>query len=129
MFDVIFVFMLAVYGISNILVYAEGPFRIFEKYRSFMHRLPSNIGDGAECMICTPTQVGIVLSLMDIFSKGVLFTPGNIIFGADHWFFAILIDGAFASGTTWIIHTFQESLEYAEEEETDDGEHRGLLTD
>jgi len=116
------------------LVYASGPFRLFEKYRDFMDTMPSNIGEGAHCMICTPTQVAIVLSLVDVFIYGVAFTPGNLVTYGDSslWFLAIIIDGGLGSGVAWLLHTAQEALERTNNEEEiveEDGEPRSLLRD
>lgn len=110
-------FILAVYGISNMLVYAEGPFHIFDKYRKFMKTLPSNLGDSTECMICTPTIVGIVISLIDlILVPNVSFTPMSIIMG--HWYYFWLIvplDGAIGSAGSWLIDTIQTYIEAKKE--------------
>ena len=115
----ILLFSLVVYGISNMLVYASGPFRMFEKYRDFMDTMPSNIGEGAHCMICTPTQVAIVLSLIDVFTYGVTFTPGNLITddNSSLWLLALIIDGGLGSGIAWLLHTAQEALERTNKEE------------
>lgn len=110
----IIIFSIVVYGLSNCLVYAEGPFRIFEFYRYFMSKMPSNLGHGATCMICTPFQVGIILSLINIFLiTDMDFTPMNTLscYSAEYWYIKIILDGAFGSGVTWLIHTFQECLE------------------
>ena len=128
------IFIFVVYGISNMLVYAAGPFNIFEKYRDFMHTMPSNLGEGSECMICTPTQVGIVLSVIDVLLWQFNFTPGNLLIGeyAEFWLLAIALDGALASGTTWLIHTVQEAVESITNKNTqeeEDGEPRSLLRD
>lgn len=109
-------FIILCYGLSNALVYADGPFYIFKKYRDFMHKMPSNIGEGTECMICTPFQVGIALSLLNGFVlNDTLLTPMYVLSSnTSFWFIKMLLDGAIASGGTWLLHTLQESLETLE---------------
>lgn len=106
-------FILLVYGISNILVFSDGPWRIFEKYRQYMSKLPSNLGEGATCMICTPTVVGAILGLIDVFLvPSEAFTPFCCII--DHWYYfwlTVPLNGALGSGSTWLLHTLQEKLE------------------
>ena len=91
------------------LVYAEGPFHLFDFYRHIMHKMPSNIGHGSECMICTPTWVGILLSI--VFDN----TPSSLVINDNgEWYMLIvtlLVDGCIASGGTWLLHTLQEYFE------------------
>lgn len=105
------IFILMSYGISNILVHSSGPFRIFEYYRDYMHTLPSNLGEGSECMICTPTQVGIILSLVNnLIYTSIAFTP-MMLLGSDCWYMNLILDGGIASGSVWVLHTIQEHFE------------------
>ena len=113
----LFIFLLTVYGISNIFVYSSGPFHLFEKIREYGDMLPSNLGDMFHCMICFPTWVGIILSLINVFLfPSILFTPFyTLLHNIDLWWLIILLDGAIASGGNWLIHTLQEHLEKNDE--------------
>lgn len=114
------IYILCAYGISNILVFADGPFRIFERYREWTETLPSNIGEGSRCMICTPCQVGIALSIIDLLLTSVSFTPFNVLFhNPSLWYLIIPLDGAITSGSVWLIHTLQEALEGLVNDEED----------
>lgn len=109
------IYFLTLYGLSNMLVHSSGPFRIFEHYRTLLSHFPSNIGEGAKCMICTPCQMGILFSLLDIFLlTNISFTPFNVIYG-DYleWYYKIILDGCITSGVVWLIHTIQEMWERA----------------
>lgn len=124
MFELI-VFIFICYGISNAVIHTDGPFYIFTYYRELMNKLPSNLGHGAECMICFPFRIGIYLSLLNTFFMGnYSLTPMNCyIYNNDVWFITCLLDGAIASGATWLLHTIQEYFEYntPQEMEEDNG--------
>lgn len=107
------IYILCAYGISNMFIYASGPFNIFSKLRELFDMLPSNLGEMLHCMICFPTWVGIILSSFDIFFlKHNEITPFNIIINDDSlWYYTIALDAFITSGSIWLIHTIQESLE------------------
>jgi hypothetical protein len=101
-------FILIAYGFSNIVVYGS----IFSGMRDlFDERSPDFFGKLVNCMMCFPTWVGFFLSL-------TFFSP-TLHYGLDDfWFFpkeflSVFFDGVLASGTTWVIHTFQETMERA----------------
>lgn len=110
----IVIYSLCAYGISNMVVYANGPFNLFTKLRENANKyLPSNLGELFECMICFPTWVGIGLSVLNILVfPEITFTPFNLIFqDINYWYVIIPFDAFFTSGTIWLIHTFQEMME------------------
>lgn len=106
-------FILLEYGISFALVYSIGPFYIFEKYRNLTKKLPSNLSDGYECMFCTPVQIGIILSLINMFIlTDIYFTPMYILsHSTDFWYIKMLFDGAIGGASTYLINTIQEYFE------------------
>ena len=104
-------FILTAYGFSNIVVYGS----IFEGLRNSLNRISPNFwGKLFSCMMCFPTWVGFFLSLT-FFSPTLHYGLGDFGFGNEYtyWFF----DGVLVSGTTWVIHTFQEMMERAFPEE------------
>ena len=110
----ILVYMVMMYGLSNILVYGSGPFNILNKMRSFCSSHLTVIGEMLECMMCTSTNIGWIFSLLNIiFLPSLPLTPFmNIISNvSDYWFLIIVLDAFFTSGAVWLIHTFQEMLE------------------
>lgn len=122
----IFCYILFAYGVSNMVVYARGPFALFEKWRGFTARISGGFGELFSCMICFPTWVGIVSSVMDIMFTGFSFTPFNILLGgtAPCWF-VIGMDACFTSGTVWLLDQLENAFErhnavYSEETEGED---------
>lgn len=104
-------YALFAYGLSNILVYAEGPFNIVEYFRAFMRRYVSPIGKMFECMMCTSANVGWVSSLLmwAMYPESTV-TFGSVIFGED-LMPRVVFDLFATSGVVWLIHTWQESIE------------------
>jgi hypothetical protein len=117
------IFSLICYGLSNIVVFSH----IFDEPREYFYnkkdknKFFSKFYDLITCMMCFPTWVGFILSLIDIFLiKFTTFTPLNMIVG-DYVLvepynyvlipLVVLFDGFIASGVTWLIHTLQEFLE------------------
>lgn len=105
-------FILIAYGFSNIVVYGS----IFEDLRNYLNKIsPKFWGKLFSCMLCFPTWVGFFLSL-------TFFSP-TLNYGInDFWFIpkeitSIFFDGVLASGTTWLLHTLQEMMERAFQED------------
>jgi len=105
----ILVFILAAYGISNIMVFGS----IFETWR----KLLKGFGTGNAslyklftCMMCLPTWVGMGLSFLFISLGYTDLSPATSV-GIDHTWLAVLLDGVIASGAVWLIHTIQEHFE------------------
>lgn len=101
------------YGICNIIVFGSGPFRIFERIRIWAEELDEHFGQLFNCMMCLPTNLGIILSLINWFFIPIAFTPFNILFGGTVglWWLALIFDAAFTSGVVWLIHHIEEYIE------------------
>lgn len=95
---------------SNMIVFANGPFHIFEKVRSVANSLSSQLGEMFSCMICYPTWNGIILSVISLVI-GVYFTPFTLLFNGEHVILTVLFDGCLGSGSTWLIHNIEEYYE------------------
>lgn len=105
----ILLFLLVVYGISNIIVYNTIP--IWEKIYNFINKIsPRYLGKIFTCMLCLPTWVGFGLSYLLISMGYSQFSPFTH-FGIETMWLAIILDGCISSGVTWLIHTMQEALE------------------
>ena len=109
----IIIFLLLVYGICNIIVFANGPFHIFIKMHDYFKEHHPMLEEVTSCMICLPTWVGMFLSAVNlIFFPYLPFTPMNIVlYGGNIWLISIFFDGLIASGGNWLLHTFQEMME------------------
>lgn len=106
----IFVWMIAAYGMSTIIVYGS----IFESLRNFIHNWGNNsfapfqgigkfISGLISCMLCTSTWVGFFFSIT---IGGLTSTLLNI-----HWIPAIFFDGMFTAGSVWAINAIIEFFE------------------
>lgn len=113
----LFIYSVMMYGFSFCLVYSVGPFRIFELFRDGAKKyLPSNLGDAYECMFCTPFQLGIIFSIINMIIGEWCFTPSYYINNCyDYWYLDLFIDGAFTAGIVYLINTLQEFLEKNED--------------
>lgn len=102
--------MIMVYGLSNILVYGS----IFNTPRTAINKWASDpyqplhgfwvfVADMLKCMMCTPTWVGFILGIF-------VYSPVQVYLEVTpfvSWFF----DGMLASGSTWVINSIVEWFE------------------
>ena len=108
----IFLYSIVAYGACNVIAFGSGPFRIFERLREWADGISEHFGSLFGCMMCLPTNFGILCSIFNWFLIPIAFTPFNIVFaGTSLWWLAMLCDGAFTTGIVWLIHTFQEHIE------------------
>lgn len=110
---IIFLYIFAVYGFSNMVVFSSGPFRIFEKIREWSSNLSEHFGSLFSCMICLPANVGWVASLIDwFFIPNLALTPFNILLvGTNLWWVALIADCCLTSGIVWFIHNTESFFE------------------
>lgn len=106
-------FILIAYGISNIIVFSS----IFRRWREFWTNVsPDFWGTLFTCMICLPTWIGIMGSIL-IWSPtdyyGVVTEGLNFfnLFTIPKGLITAFLDGCLTSGIVWLIHSFQEALE------------------
>lgn len=105
-------YVIFAYGISNMVVYAEGPFGIFEWWRAVANDIGERFGKLFTCMMCFSTWVGVLFSIIDLLFKSFSFTPFNIFLGSiAPWWLIIILDAGFTSGIVWLIHNFEEACE------------------
>ena len=112
----LFIFILACYGLSNMVVYSKGPLNIFENFRNKVSLISSNLGELFSCMMCFPFWAGVIISVLDIILINVTFTPFNMLFNGQTVDFVTIVvilvmDGIISSGTTWILHNIEEYFE------------------
>lgn len=108
----IFLYSIVAYGACNVIAFGSGPFRIFERLREWADGISEHFGSLFGCMMCLPTNFGLLCSLFNWFLIPIAFTPFNIVFaGTSLWWLAMLCDAAFTTGIVWLIHTVQEHIE------------------
>lgn len=110
---ILFLYCIAAYGFSNMMVFGSGPFRIFEHIRNITDRISEHFGSLFKCMMCFPANLGWVLSLIDWFLiKSIDFTPFNILLaGTGLWWLALILDCFFTSGMVWLMHNVESFFE------------------
>ena len=110
---IVFLYCIAVYGFSNMMVFGSGPFRIFEHIRNITSKISEHFGSMFTCMMCFPANLGWVLSLIDWFLvKNIAFTPFNLLLiGTNLWWLALILDCFFTSGVVWLIHNVESFFE------------------
>ncbi len=106
-------FILISYSFSNIVVYGS----IFDGMREFLKKVSPNFwGTLVSCMVCFPTWVGFFMSLT-FFSPTIHYGLNDLdvfgLFEISKGVSSVFWAGVLASGTTWLIHTFQEMCERA----------------
>lgn len=110
---IITIYIFAVYGLSNMMVFGSGPFRIFERIREMSSNINPHFGTLFACMMCFPANVGLLSSFVDWFLLGsIAITPFNLLLaGTNLWWLAILGDCCLTSGAVWIIHNIESFFE------------------
>lgn len=110
---IIFMYCIAAYGISNMMVFGSGPFKLFEHIRNITSSISEHFGSMFQCMMCFPANVGWVVSLIDwFFIKKIAITPFNILLaGTNLWWLALICDCCFTSGIVWITHNVESFFE------------------
>lgn len=100
------------YGLSNIVVLSEGPFRVFEWWRAVADGVGEGFGKLFNCMLCFSTWVGVLFSVVDFAFTQFSFTTFNTLLHPDApWWLIIILDGGFTGGAVWLLHSFQEACE------------------
>ena len=109
---ILFIFSFACYSATQMLVYLNGPFHIFEKFRNLMQRTHEQLGELIGCEACTSTWVSFIISAINlIFIPSVAFTPFNLLLGGSGlWWLIILLDGLFGSGVAWLLFRLEDYL-------------------
>ena len=126
---IIFLYCIVCYGWATMQVYMEGPLNIFTHIRNMSSRISEHFGKLFQCMLCFPSNLGWVLSLIDWFLiPQIAFTPFNILFaGTGLWWLAMLFDCCFTGGIVWIIHHIELFFENIAEGNTNDEEDNNII--
>lgn len=110
---ILFLYCFFLYGFSNMMVFASGPFKIFEHIRSISSSINEHFGSMFQCMMCFPANLGWVCSIINWLWIPLAITPGNMLFGGiiGAWWAAMLFDCCFSSGIVWFIHHIESFFE------------------
>ena len=101
------IFILASYGVSNILVYSS----VFQGLRDNLEKLgtgPKSLHKLFSCMMCMPTWVGFIFSaVLQLNGWSTPFTE----YGVDSLGWTIFFDGVLASGFVYAFNVLVEHFE------------------
>ena len=129
----IIVFILICYGFSNQFKFSAGPFSIYDKIKVRAFKINVGLYNLLDCLMCLPTWVGIILSIINMTLIETPFTPMNILCDGDYNIFGYLmfpiLDGFIASGTTYMLATIQQWFEYGGEDNEEDDNEKELIID
>lgn len=106
------IFSFICYSGTQFIVYLNGPFHIFEKFRKLMQRTHDQLGELISCEACTSTWVSFFVSTLNLlFIPSIAFTPFNLLLGdTELWWLIILLDGLFGSGISWMLFRIEDAL-------------------
>ena len=77
---IIFIYCIAAYGFSNMVIFGSGPFKLFEKIREWSHYVSEHFSSLFNCMMCLPANVGWIASLINWFLiPQIAITPFNVV--------------------------------------------------
>lgn len=105
-------YIMFIYGVSVIVTNGIGPFDIFFRLRKWADEVSDNFGLLFRCMLCFPTNAGIICSLLNWFFVPVALTPFNIILnGTELWWLAAIMDGALSGGACIILWHIDDHID------------------
>ena len=111
----LFCYIAFAYGISYIFTNSYGPKNVFANLREWAESVGPNFGLLFRCMICFPTNLGIIFSLFNWFLLPIAISPFNIIFADQHtWYMGILaaiMDGCLTGGICKVIYNIDDFID------------------
>lgn len=110
---ILLVYSLICYGIANTVIFAHGPFHCFDKMHEIAEKIHPQLEEMLSCFICSGWWLGFLMSVVNLLLfPTVTFTPMSIIgLPISYWYITVFLDGAFVSGSNWLINTIQNYLE------------------
>ena len=110
---ILVIYMIICYGIANTIIYANGPFHCFVKMHDIAKKIHPQLDEMLSCFICSGWWIGFTISAFNLlFFQNVSLTPMTMIgLPIQYWYITIFFDGAFVSGSNWLINTIQNYLE------------------
>ena len=103
----VFLYTFMCYGLASALVYYNGPFNIFSRFRCFVAEKNNKyLEELFSCMFCLPVNIGIIMSVLSLTVPcSTPFTPFTILFnGNEHlWPLIVFFDGFYTGAVVSII--------------------------
>lgn len=109
----LFIYIMVCYGIANTIIYAHGPFHIFDAMHNIARKIHPQLEELLSCFICSGWWLGFIMSAINlIWLQDISFTPMNMLhLPTDYWPLIVFFDGAFVSATNWLINVIEERIE------------------
>lgn len=106
------VFSFTSYSLVNLLIYFDGPFKIFEYIRRFASSVSDQLAELFRCQACCSTWVSFFISALNLLLiPKIPFTPFNLILnGTGLWWLIIMLDGLCGSGIVWLTFRLEDYL-------------------
>jgi VIT1/CCC1 family predicted Fe2+/Mn2+ transporter len=102
------------YGLCSALVYYNGPYEIFAKFRCYIAEKNNKyLEELFSCMFCLPVNVGMLLSILSlVFSSALPFTPFTLLMDSEGslWPLIVLFDGFYTGAIVSIIDSIVEKI-------------------
>ena len=109
---ILFCYIFFVYGMSVIITQSVGPANIFFRLRMWAESIGPNFGLLFRCMLCMPTNIGWVFSLINWFLLPIPISPFNMILcGTNLWWLAMILDACFAGGVCHILWNIDDYID------------------
>ena len=111
-FVIIAVYLLAMFGLAELLVYYDGFLHVFDYIRAIANKIHPHVGELFSCVVCCSCWLGIVMSLINSFIISHPFTPFNIALGGyAPWWIIMILDMSVTCGSVILLHHLDEALE------------------
>ena len=113
---ILFCYVMFCYGCSEIFTHGIGPKNIFVRIRVWAENIGPNFGLLFRCMLCFPTNLGILMSILDWFFIPIEITPFNMMFAdyLSNWWLLIptaIMDGCLTGGICSFIYNVYDYID------------------
>lgn len=112
MLIIFIIFSFTSYSLVNMLIYFDGPFKIFHYIRSIAALISPQFEELFRCQACCSTWVSFFISTLNlVLIPSIPFTPFNMLLGdTDLWWLIIMLDGLCGSGVVWMLFRLEDYL-------------------
>lgn len=110
---VLFIYMVVCYGIANTIIFANGPFHVFEKMHRIAEKIHPQLEEMLSCFICSGWWLGFLFSALNLLVFPMIALTPMMMVGLpiQYWYITVFLDGAFVSGSNWLINIIENYFE------------------
>lgn len=108
--EAILMYSIMVYGLTVLLVEGLGPYHIIDKFRAFMGNLSPMLGEMLECFLCTSTNIGWIVVLME-YLLDFKISPVSLFLSSTSPIIVAVCNMFFTCGVVWIFKNVVSLLE------------------